>query len=371
MDHMKILKRAWRILWSYRALWVFGIIVALTTTSGNAPGSRGYQFDSGDNNMRITPPAEIERELEQLGEGLGALFERLFDEGVIGPIAGGVIALLVGLCGLMLLLGIIFTIARYVSENALIRMVDDHEATGERRTVRQGFGLGWSRPAWRFFLIDLVVTIPVIVVIILLFAIAAAPLLLWITEVTALGIFGTVATVGLGLLAILITILVAILVGLLLKFARRSASLEDLGVFEAIARGFDVLKSNLGTVGMMWLIMVGVGIVQAIVTIPLVLISIAAGALFGGLFLLLGRGIAGIFTTGTVSWIIGAVLAVPVFFLTIVAPLGFLGGLFQTFQSTVWTLSYRELTIADAAAGETPTVEPPTSSAALKDAPTA
>jgi len=47
MDHMKVLKRAWQILWHYRALWIFGIILALT-----APSTRGnearYAFDSQD-----------------------------------------------------------------------------------------------------------------------------------------------------------------------------------------------------------------------------------------------------------------------------------------------------------------------------------
>ena len=30
MDTMKILKRAWYILWNYRTLWVFGFLLALT-----------------------------------------------------------------------------------------------------------------------------------------------------------------------------------------------------------------------------------------------------------------------------------------------------------------------------------------------------
>jgi hypothetical protein len=364
MDHMKILKRAWRILWSYKALWVFGIIVAITTSSGNSgSGARtGGGGGGGDNAFQFNPPPEIERELEQLGEALGEFFGGLFGEGAVGPvpggIAGGIIALLIGLFCVGIILGIAFAIARYVSQNALILMVDDHEETGERRTVGKGFRMGWSRPAWRFFLIDLVIGIPVAVVVILLFAIAAAPLLLWITEVNALGILGTVATVGLGLIAILVTIVIAVVVGLLSKFARRAAALEDLGVFEAIRRGFDVLKADLGTVGMMWLIMVGVGIAQAIVTVPAALVSVAAGALFGGLFLLLGRVIAGLFTTGAVSWIFGAIVAVPVFLLTLIAPLGFLGGLFETFKSTVWTLSYRELTLVDTTVDETPALAP-------------
>jgi hypothetical protein len=33
MDAIKILKRAWHIVWNYRALWVFGILLALTAGS--------------------------------------------------------------------------------------------------------------------------------------------------------------------------------------------------------------------------------------------------------------------------------------------------------------------------------------------------
>ena len=38
MDHVKVLKRAWEILWRYRVLWVFGIILALTA-GGGTPGN--------------------------------------------------------------------------------------------------------------------------------------------------------------------------------------------------------------------------------------------------------------------------------------------------------------------------------------------
>ena len=39
----------------------------------------------------------------------------------------------------MLLVGIIVAIARYVSETAVIRMVDEYENTGTKMTVREGF----------------------------------------------------------------------------------------------------------------------------------------------------------------------------------------------------------------------------------------
>ncbi len=44
MNHANVLKRAWEILWRYRALWIFGVIVALTATSGTS----GYWGGGGD-----------------------------------------------------------------------------------------------------------------------------------------------------------------------------------------------------------------------------------------------------------------------------------------------------------------------------------
>ncbi len=29
MKHSEILKRAWKILWDYKALWIFGVILAI------------------------------------------------------------------------------------------------------------------------------------------------------------------------------------------------------------------------------------------------------------------------------------------------------------------------------------------------------
>ncbi|NIO72083.1 MAG: hypothetical protein GTN71_24425, partial [Anaerolineae bacterium] len=68
-------------------------------------------------------------------------------------IVSTLIAIGVGLACVIVILIIAATIARYVAETALIRMVDDNEETGQQHSVRQGFRLGWSRTAWRLFLI--------------------------------------------------------------------------------------------------------------------------------------------------------------------------------------------------------------------------
>lgn len=87
-------------------------------------------------------------------------------------------------------------VARYVAETALIRMVDDYQASGQKQSIGQGFRLGWSRVAWRLFLIDLLIFLPVAFGLGLVFAAALAPLLLWTTDSTAAGAVGTVATIG-------------------------------------------------------------------------------------------------------------------------------------------------------------------------------
>ena len=57
LDPIKILQRAWHIVWNYRTLWIFGLILALVAgglSSGN--GNNGMQWrEDGENNPPATP----------------------------------------------------------------------------------------------------------------------------------------------------------------------------------------------------------------------------------------------------------------------------------------------------------------------------
>ncbi len=313
MDHVQVLKRAWHIVWRYRALWVFGFILALTTSGGSGGGGGAntgaqYSFD------RIPPGA----------------VSTLVTIGIV-------------LACLIVLLIIVGAIARYVAETALLRMVDDHEETGQKHSVRQGFRMGWSRSAFRLFLIDLVIGLPVAVAFILLFLLAAAPLLLWATESTAAGAMGTALTFGLGLLVILLAIVVAVILSVLKPFFRRVCVLEGLGVTESIRQGYAMVRHNLRDVGLMWLITFGLSIGWAILMIPIVLVLLAVSGALGGVSALLAGGLTGLALEGAAPWIVAAVVGIPVFILLMVVPLSLLGGLFEVFLSSTWTLTYREL----------------------------
>jgi len=163
MDHTKILKRAWHILWSYKVLWIFGIILAITTASGGGGGT-SYSLGSGgfqDRQFRDITPDDFRREfddgLEDFGRELENAFEDFedfFGEGIRNSTVDTIIAIGIALLIFFLILFIVGRIARYVSETALIKMVDQYEETEERLTIRKGFRLGWSRTAWRLFLIN-------------------------------------------------------------------------------------------------------------------------------------------------------------------------------------------------------------------------
>jgi hypothetical protein len=216
--------------------------------------------------------------------------------------------------------------------------------------VRQGFRLRCSRTAWRLFLIKLLVSLPVAVAFILLFALVLAPLLLWTTESTPARVIGTVTTIGLFFLTLFLAIVVGAVISLLIKFFWRACALEELGVIESIRHGFSVVRRHLKDVGIMWLIMVGVSIgwviamiAIAIVLLPAIILLIIIGGVLGGLPALLVGGLASLFFEGAVPWILAAVIGLPIFILVVAVPWLFLGGLMEVFKSSVWTLTYREL----------------------------
>jgi len=68
MDPVKILKRAWHILWNYRVLWVFGLILALATgSSGGNSNSSSYSTDSSSQQYEMPLPGDWEEALNEAG----------------------------------------------------------------------------------------------------------------------------------------------------------------------------------------------------------------------------------------------------------------------------------------------------------------
>ena len=403
MDHVKVLKQAWHNVWHYRALWIFGIILALTTTSWSAwewlqrsddrdgnheanslvyvlpngstveiPGrdddwsedggdivfNYKHQADDrpyhkGDIIINYNPPDDYSVGVVSRSKE-GHLHLELLE--ARPEVVSAIITIGIALACLIVLLIIAAAIARYVAETALIQTVDDYDETGQKHSIREGFRMGWSRTAFRLFLIKLLIGLPVVVAFILLFVLVAAPLLLWTTKSTAIGVFGTMTTVGLGFLVTLLLIVVITVLSLLRRFFWRACAVEELGVIESIRQGFGIVRQHPKDVVIMWLIMIGVQIgwvialiATAIVLFPAIILLIFVGGVLAGLPALLIGGLAGLIFEGAVPWILAGVVGVPIFILVMAAPWIFLGGLMEAFKSSVWTLSYRELRALESA----------------------
>jgi hypothetical protein len=335
MNHGQILKRSWNILWGYRALWLFGVILAITSPSPTLSTPRsGYTGTPVTRGFQITPPGEITREFEKLG--------RLFSEGIPAAIRDTLIPVVIGLVCAGLLLFILFRMGYYVSQVALLRMVNGYEETGEKVTWKEGFRLGWSRAAWRLFLIDLAIYIPVVLGFIILFGCGALPVLLSIGAGNEPTIPGIIATVGLVFLVFFLAIAVGVTLSLIMNIIRRSCVFQNTGVRVSILNGWQMVRHNLKDIFLMWLLLIGVSIGFMIAIIPVVLLLVGIGILTGGV---IGLAIYALIQASSVesAWITAIILGGGVFLLVLALPLLFLGGLREIFISTSWTLTYREL----------------------------
>jgi len=312
MDIGSVLTRAWNITWKYKVLWLLGILAGCSASGrgsgGQFPsGFQGTDFGSGE----FQPPGSQ----GPTPEGMQQFIDRL-SEGAWIPIVIGVILLLIFVSLVFLVLGVL-------GQGGLIaafgRADDGHDIS-----LGEAFRLGGEH-FWRLFGIR--VTVWVASLIIGLVAVIAIVLL-------------TVGTLGIGLICLIPLICLLIPVGIAVDayivLTMVAAVEEKAGVFEAFGKAWVLIQKNLGSVLVMALILVvGGGIVSAILFLPFALIVVPAivGAITGSdTALVSGLAISGLCL----------VLAIPVVVL--------LSGILTTYITGVWTLTYRRLSAKPGAA---------------------
>lgn len=310
MNHFDLIKRAWRITWRYKALWIFGILLALTAGGGTGGGG-----NAGTNGR---------------GGGMPPIpgFERVDPNMLFAVVA---------LCCCLLLIWVIaMVVLRYVARTALYRGVDQIEATSAAPTWREGFRLGWSNRAFRLWLLDLIVGIPFAIVAVLLLALAASPLLLLLIDSPIARFIGIAVTVGAELLVIGLLIVAGIVLSVLGQFWAREIAITDRNFGEAITTGYRLVRARLKDVGVMWLLLAAIGLGFGLVMLPIVLIVLTLALAVGG-----GLGYALYRLTDSVLWAV--LFGLPPFVLIMLVPLTFIQGIYEVFDSSAWTLTYREI----------------------------
>ena len=352
MDPVKILKRAWHILWSYRVLWVFGLILAMAGAGSHGNSSNnGAQYETDSQSSRQPMPEDMKEAFKDAGQEMQKLLDKGLGEAGLTKEDVPTLIWIVGIFVLFsVLLGIAVAVARYVSETAVIRMVDEYENTGTKLSIREGFRIGWSRTSWRLFLIDLIVNLPVFLLMLILLVVGVIVFFSVNSgshEAAAISVISSIAIV---FLFIFMAIILGVFLNLLRHFFWRVCALENAGVRDSLRRGFQMARENWKNVGIMWLIMIGLGIawmfvsiIAFIVTLPVVALASVAALIVAGIPALLTGGVTSLFLNGWMPWIIGGIFALPLFFTVAFSPWLLLQGWQTVYASTVWTLVYREL----------------------------
>lgn len=358
-DIGNVLKRAWGILWNYRVLWIFALLLAL---SGGAGGGGGGGGGGGSANM----PAAGSEIFEDGGgnEVFGGQFEEwakeleFWAEKNLAPMFASeeqairsAIAITAIAIGIGLVISLLLALVRYPSETAVMRMVDAHEDSGEKVRFKQGWKLGWNARAWRVFLVDLLIGAPAFTFVMLLIGLIAW-MVYRLVETAAIQLAApAVAGIIIVSLFLVVFAIFMVFVSFLRQHVARYAAIEGLGVGESFKRGWALFKSQFKHTFLLGLVLIGVGmafgfamILATFLLIPAYALLAVPGALVAAIPGALAYWLTSLSSAPTlVAVIVAAIVALPLFVIITFLPLSFLGGMFAVFTSNAWTLAFRQL----------------------------
>ncbi|MBI4674799.1 MAG: hypothetical protein HY741_24400 [Chloroflexi bacterium] len=309
MDVGRIFSRSLELLWKLKFLWVFGLVMGLTSGGGGGGGgnsnvsARNGSFGNPFTNVQIEPAV------------------------IVIAVIVGLILLVVGL--------VLFFYFRFVSRGALVATVRDVEAGGAP-TLREAWKNGRMFYA-RLLGLGFLVNVPLVLFSICVILAALVPLFSFAFSnrgrlddspnqvFAALGITGILTICC----AVLCLVLLSFVIHPLYEFAVRAIVLEDMPVRAGLRQGIQRARENLGNVLIVYLLLMGARIGYAIL-VAIVAIPVGLVLAFGAFGLLQANLNALI--------LVALVLAIPLWLL-----FGAIEGVFQIFESNVWTEAYLSL----------------------------
>ncbi len=318
MDLGRIISRSFEITTKYRALWLFGILLAIFGgSSGNLSNSANFRSGPGSRDF-----------------GTGGLPQ-------LPQVATNTIIMIVAvvIC-IVLILALLSIILRLVSRGALVGLVQELEANQTRPTVRRGFSIGFER-FWSLLGIALWVNVPLFVVSLLLILLAAAPLLAALLPLIQAGrtpeqmagpaIAGILSSIVLICCVVVFLLIVELVLLPFYQFFVRVCVIGRRGALDSIREGYRLVRANVGNVILLYLVLFGISIVYLFVMLVL---ALALFVLVGGLAFAIGLASQ----SATPGIIVAIILGIPVLLVLL-----FVGGLYQVFDSTMWTQGYLAL----------------------------
>ncbi|MBC8332111.1 MAG: hypothetical protein H8E28_09035 [Anaerolineae bacterium] len=310
MDFGEILSRAWKIIWKYKILWLFGILSSCGQ-GGSGGGSSGggnsnYNFSAGDQNL---PP-----EMKHFFFNVERFFNNIETWEIIGLIAGILVIFLI-LWAVMLALS---TIGRV----GLIQGTLQGDEEAERIAFGDLFNSG--KPFfWRVVGLNLLIGLASFILV-----------MIFILPLVLLGVLtaGVLFLCMLPLLCILVPL--GWILGIIIQQANIILVIEDTGIIESLTRAWHFFRAQWTNLLIMGLIL-GVGgfIIGIVLALPIFVIGFStivpmivdsSGGSAPDLFTTLKT--AGLCMLGYMPVLI------------------VLNGVLQAYLHTAWTLTYRRLT---------------------------
>jgi hypothetical protein len=302
MDFGKVLTRSWEIIWKFKALWIFGI---LASCGANFNGGANFNYSMDRRDIGNLPP-NFQRFFDNLERG----FNQFFNEQNIGWI--------VAIICFGLLLGLLFWALGVFGKVGLIKGVGNAEGGAKTMGFRSLAGESWTYLGKALLLSILLFILPFLAVVVA-FLVGAAL---------------TAATLGIGLICLIPLACLLIPIFLLYIVYTEMAMIalvnDDATVGEALSRGWEVFRSNLGNlIGMGLILFVGGLLVGLVLVVPMA--AIAAPALFG------------VFSQDPNAF--GSGLTVSIILFVIALPFLILfNGILRSYIQSAWTLTYLQLT---------------------------
>lgn len=302
MDYTDVLKRAWRVTWRYKTLWILGLFAGAGSGFGGGGSGSGARTGAGNTGTATQPDwAQVQ-----------AFFQHY-----------GVLLVLAFLA--LVLIGLIFMVLSVAARGGLIHEVNEAE---EGRPVRagEGWGVGFSK-WWRLFGVGFLAGLPMLIIGLIILAIVGAGVLAAIRVGSSANVGATLVGTFIGSACLVIALAIpAAILGLILgisaELGLRYVVLEDRRTVEALRQGWRDVWSKRGAF-LMYLVQLGVGLAYGIIVGIVAVILIVPGVLIA---------VAG-------AWPVGILMAVGAILLLIVP-----SAAYSTFYHAAWTIFFRKMT---------------------------
>jgi hypothetical protein len=301
----EVLIRAWKIVWKYKVLWIFGILASCNNSRGSVNFNNSFNYNK---NSTTLPP--------QILEQANRLVQNIVPVIAIFVAVICVVAILSVFLGTMGRIGLIHGTS---------------VADGDVEYLSFGELFRESMPFfWRSFWLWLLVGLPFVI------------LALLMAGFMVLGVFTLIGNnpspsslIGLvGMIPVIVVCsctmgILSWVLRLIAQQAQNAIVVEDLGTMPAISRGWEVFKKNLGVIFLMAIILAVIGfVVGLVIAIPVMMIVFPTMMTF-----IFGQGQS---MTPLIVMGLCLVAFIPVSLVV--------NGVFSSYHEAAWTLTYLRLT---------------------------